>query len=128
MNPPPLVCVVDPDPAVRRRVAEVLGALGAQVEGYATAREFMARLPHAIPVCVIAEARLPDLPGLALLQELRARGLALPVILLAGDADVLAAVTAMRAGALDYIEKPFIDRALVAQVGPILELDGKQPH
>ncbi|MBS0376360.1 MAG: response regulator [Proteobacteria bacterium] len=124
----PLVCVVDPDAASRRRVATLLGSLGAAVESFATARAFLARLPRAMPVCLIAEARLPDMSGLALLQELRARGLGIPTILLAADADVGAAVEAMRAGALDFIEKPLIDRALVTQVAPILEDDGHRAH
>jgi two-component system response regulator FixJ len=124
----PLVCIVDPDLAVQRSITSLLTALGARVECCATARELLARLPSDIPVCVIAEARLPDLTGLALLQELRARGLKIPVILLSSDADVTSAVGAMRAGALDFIEKPYIDRALVAQVGPILELDAQRAH
>ena len=128
MSPPPLVCVVDPDPAVRRSVAKLLRSLGAQVEGYATAREFLAQLPTAIPSCLIAEAQLPDMPGLTLLQELRGRGLDTPVILLSSEADVTSAVAAMRAGALDFIEKPYIDRALAAQVGSILELDAQRAH
>ena len=123
-----LVCVVDPDPAVRRSVAALLRALGAEVEGYATAREFLARLPTAVPVCVVAESRLPDMSGIALLQELRARGLHIPTILLSADADVSGAVHAMRAGALDFIEKPYIDRALVTQVAPILDVDGRHSH
>ncbi len=123
-----VVSVVDPDANVRRSVAKLLRALGAQIEEFATAREFLDRLPTTIPVVLIAEARLPDMPGLTLLQELRARGLEMPVILLSSDADVTSAVTAMRAGALDFIEKPFIDRALVAQLSPLLELDGKPAH
>jgi two-component system response regulator FixJ len=123
-----LVCVVDPDPAVRRSVGALLRALGAEVEGYATAREFLARLPTAVPVCVVAESRLPDMSGIALLQELRARGLRIPTILMSADADVSGAVTAMRAGALDFIEKPYIDRALVTQVAPILDVDGHRNH
>ncbi len=123
-----LVCVVDPDPAVRRSVGALLRALGAVVEGYATAREFLARLPTAMPVCVVAESRLPDMSGIALLQELRARGLKIPTILLSGDADVTGAVTAMRSGALDFIEKPYIDRALVTLVAPILDVDGRPAH
>jgi FixJ family two-component response regulator len=123
-----LVCVVDPDPDVRRNVGALLRALGAEVEGFATAREFLARLPSEMPVCVVAESRLPDMSGLALLQELRARGLRIPTILLSQDADVAGAVTAMRAGALDFIEKPYIDRALVTQVASILDVDGQRPH
>jgi FixJ family two-component response regulator len=123
-KPAPLICVVDPDAATRRSVAALLHALGADVEGYATAREFLARLPSAVPVCVIADAHLPDMSGIALLQELRARGHRIPTILLSTDGDVTGAVDAMRAGALDFIEKPYIDRALVTQVAPILDVDG----
>ncbi len=123
-----LVCVIDPDPAVRQSVAALLRALGAEVEGFATAREFLAQLPTAVPVCVIAESRLPDMSGLALLYELKARGLKIPTILLSADADVSGAVTAMRAGAVDFIEKPYIDRALVTQVAPILDVDGHRNH
>ena len=123
-----LVCVVDPDAAVRRSVAVLLRPLGASVEGYATAREFLARLPSAVPVCVVVESGLPDMPGIALLQELRARGLNIPTILLSAEADVKGAVSAMRAGALDFIEKPYIDRALVTQVAPILDVDGQHSH
>jgi FixJ family two-component response regulator len=127
-RPAALVCVVDPDAAVRRSVAELLRPLGAQVAGYATAREFLARLPDAVPACLVAESRLPDMSGIALLQELKARGLGIPTILLSADGDVRGAVTAMRAGALDFIEKPYIDRALVTQVAPILEVDDRRPH
>jgi FixJ family two-component response regulator len=123
-----LVCVVDPDPATRRSVAALLRALGAEVEGFATAREFLAHLSTAVPACVVAESRLPDMSGIALLQELRARGLRIPTILLSADADVSAAVIAMRAGALDFIEKPYIDRALATQVAPILDVDGQRNH
>jgi two-component system, LuxR family, response regulator FixJ len=123
-----LVCVVDPDSATRRSVAALLSALGAQVEGYATAREFLARLTTAVPVCVVADSRLPDMSGIALLQELRARGLGIPTILLSADADVNGAVSAMRAGAVDFVEKPYIDRALVTQVAPILDVDGRRNH
>ena len=124
----PLVCLVDPDPMVQRSVKKLLKALGAVIEVFPSARDLLARLPDGIPACIITEARLPDMTGLALLQELRARGLNIPVILLSSDADVSSAVTAMRAGALDFIEKPYIDRALVAQVGPILELDANRTH
>jgi FixJ family two-component response regulator len=122
----PLVCVVDADREVRDHVRALLGSLGADARGYATACEFLATLSTAVPVCVVADAHLPDLSGLALLRELRARGLQIPIILLATDADIPVAVTAMRAGAVDFIEKPYIDRALVTQVAPILGLDDRR--
>jgi FixJ family two-component response regulator len=124
----PLVFVADPDASVQRSVKSLLSAIGARVEVFATARDLLERLSGAIPACVIAEARLPDLPGLALLQELRDRGHSVPVILLSSDADVTSAVHAMRAGAIDFIEKPYIDRALVAQVAPLLDVEPRRAH
>ena len=122
---PRLVCVVDADPEVRRNVRTLLTTLGADTRGYATAREFLASLSTEVPVCVVADMHLPDLSGIELLEQLRARDLHVPTILLATDADIAAAVTAIRAGAIDFIEKPYIDRALVAQVVPILGLDDR---
>ena len=134
-SPPPdprlsdaVVCVVDPDPAARRHVATLLAPLGARVEGHASAQEFLARLAGGLPACLIVDSRLPDLTAPALLQALRARGLSIPTIVLAADADVGAAVAAMRAGALDYMEKPHIDRALLARVAAILDDDERRPH
>jgi two-component system response regulator FixJ len=124
----PLVCLVDPDPATQRDVQALLATLGAELRVYGDARDFLASLPREVPVCVIAESRLPDLTGLALLQELRARGLRIPTILLSSAGDVTGAVAAMRAGALDFVEKPFIDRVLVSLVVPILNLDARRGH
>ncbi|HXQ64595.1 MAG TPA: response regulator [Steroidobacteraceae bacterium] len=120
-----LVCVVDADPEARRKVQVLLSALGAEARGYATAREFLATLATDVPVCVVADAHLPDLSGLELLEQVRARGLQIPTILLSTDAEIAAAVTAIRAGAIDFIEKPYIDRALVTHVAPILGLDDR---
>ena len=119
----PIVCIVAPDAGLREGVTAVLTRLGAGVRAFGTAREFLASLAEAMPACVIADSQLPDMTGLALLQELRARGLALPTILLASEADISGAVTAMRAGAVDVIEKPYLDRVLALQVAPLLGLD-----
>ena len=116
----PLVGVVASDADLRSSVGAVLERLGAAVHSFGSAREFLADLAVAVPVCVVADSELPDMSGLALLQELRARGLAIPTILLASAADISGAVTAMRAGAVDVIEKPCIDRTLAAQVAPLL--------
>jgi two-component system response regulator FixJ len=124
----PLVCLIDPDPATQRDVHALLATLGAELRVYGNAREFLASLPREVPVCVIAESRLPDLTGLALLQELQARGLRIPTILLSSTGDVTGAVAAMRAGALDFIEKPYIERVLVSLVVTILNLDATRGH
>lgn len=120
----PVVCVVDADPAVRESVRALLGTIGAEVRGYARGHDLLDALHGgAAPACIVADLGLPDIGGLALLGELRARGLRVPTILLSTEADVSSAVSAMRAGALDFIEKPYIDRALLNQVAPLLRYD-----
>jgi two-component system response regulator FixJ len=120
----PVVCVVDADPAVRESVRALLGTLGAEVRGYARGHELLDALDNgAAPACIIADLALPDIGGLALLGELRARGVRVPTILLSTEADVSSAVSAMRAGALDFVEKPYIDRALLNQVAPLLRYE-----
>jgi FixJ family two-component response regulator len=123
-----LVCVVDPDPAARRSIATLLAPLGARVEGYSTAHELLARLARGAPACLIVESRLPDMGAPALLQAIKARGISIPTIVLAIDDDVGSAVAAIRAGALDYMEKPHIDRALLTRVAAILEDDERRTH
>ena len=123
-----LVAVVDPDATVRRRIVALLHALGADVADCATAAEFLAGPATRLPVCLLAENRLPDMSGFELLKELRARGLSIPTILMSDDADVTVAVNAIRCGAIDFIEKPHIDRALVTRVAPILDVDDRHTH
>jgi FixJ family two-component response regulator len=121
-----LVCVVDADPAVRESVRALLGTIGAEVRGYARGHDLLDALDAgAQPACLVVDLGLPDIGGLALLGELRARGLRVPAILLSTEADVSSAVSAMRAGALDFIEKPYIDRALLNQVAPLLGYDDR---
>ncbi|MCZ8132435.1 MAG: response regulator [Steroidobacteraceae bacterium] len=116
-----LVCVADGDAGVREGVRALLGTLGADVHGYATGGELLASLEVELPACVIADVSLPDMSGLELMAELRRRGIRVPTILLSSDAEVSGAVDAMRAGALDFIEKPYVDRALLNQVAPLLK-------
>jgi two-component system, LuxR family, response regulator FixJ len=116
--PPPggSVFVVDEDEGVERSFKLLLGLLYLEMESFHSAEEFLARLPHRTPDCLIAEVYLPGMSGIDLLRELRARGLRIPVILMATHANVPLAVEAMQLGALDFIEKPFVDRVLVSRV------------
>lgn len=120
---PALVYVVDADPRVRASVCSLLAQLGADVRAFATAADALDGIERAHPSCLIVDSHLPDLGGLELLHLLRERGLRVPTILLSKDDDVSFAVAAMRAGAIDFIEKPFVDRALLNQVAPLLALD-----
>jgi two-component system response regulator FixJ len=117
-----LVCIVDPDAALAQRLSELLAAAGAQVRVFGSGAALLAEAAIR-PACVISELRLPDMTGIELIGALRARQVQAPVILLAGDGDVAAAVAAMRAGALDFIEKPHVDRLLAWHVRRLLEND-----
>jgi FixJ family two-component response regulator len=121
--PLPIVCLADPDAALTRRLADLFEALGTRVRVYASGQEL---LDEFVPgtLCVIAEARLPDMTGTELIGSLRRQDPGVPVILLASDGDVADAVAAMRAGALDFIEKPHVDRLLVWRLRHLLEKDG----
>ena len=118
---PVTVCVVDPDAALTDRLNALFTAMGAVVRRYATGRALLDDIGTDVPACVISEMRLPDMSGLELQQELRRRSLALPLILMSRDGDVSAAVAAMRAGALDFVEKPQVDQLLAWHVHRLLD-------
>lgn len=112
----PTVYVVDADAAVREGLSALLAENRVTVRTFASAEAFLAELPAADRGCLIVEVHLPGMDGLELLERLRARGRRLPVIVLASCSDVPTAVRAMRSGALDFIDKPFIDRVLLNRV------------
>ena len=118
----PAVCIADPDEALTRRLADLLETLGTEVHAYPSGQALLSDLRPGT-ICVIAEASLPDMTGIELIGSLKTRLPGVPVIVLAADGDVAAAVAAMRAGALDFIEKPHVDRLLAWRIRHLLEND-----
>ena len=117
---PHVVHVVDDDGAVRHAIRAVLEAAGASVEEFATAEAFLAdHRPGG--GCLLVDAYMPGMSGLALLERLQADGCALPAIMITGNSDVPVAVAAMKAGALDFIEKPIDAADLVARIARAIE-------
>lgn len=115
------VSVVERDPAVRDGLRSLLSTLDVQVNVFDCAEAFLEGLKEqTTPVCVITAVDLPRLSGLDLLDQLAERGLRIPTIMLADHSDVPMAVRAMRAGAIDFIEKPFVDRLLLNRVMKVL--------
>ena len=110
------VYVVDGDQSVLDGVRSLLGTLGVEVRCFLSAEQFLDTVNFDTPGCVVTELHLPGISGLELQKDLRKRGVDYPVIVMASDADVPIAVHAMQLGALDFIEKPFIDRVLIARV------------
>ena len=112
----PLVYVIDSDPAVRSGLATLICALDVDVATCASAEEFFDALDPLRAACVVTEAHLPGMSGTQLQQELAARHLNVGVIMIAADSDVPLAVRAMRHGAIDFIEKPFVEGVLLRRI------------
>lgn len=108
-----LVYLVDDDDAVRRSAGFMLRTSGFDVEAFSSGVDFLKRVKNAEPGCILLDVRMPGMDGLEVQRELNAQGIALPVIVLTGHGDVNVAVAAMKAGALDFIEKPFEKSVLV---------------
>lgn len=109
-----LVYVVDDDEAVRDSMRWLLEANGFRVSSFASAEEFLACLPDPEPIaCLLLDVRMPGMSGLELHEELTRRGSTLPLIFITGHGDVPMAVSAVKKGAADFIEKPFGDREIL---------------
>lgn len=116
MTAEPIVHIVDDDPAVRESVAFLLSTAGFDVRAYESAEALLDRAPALEPGCIVTDIRMPAMDGLDLIAELHRRGVHRQIIVITGHGDVPLAVEAMKAGAQDFIEKPFDDETLLAAV------------
>jgi len=116
-----VVHIVDDDEAVRQSLAFLLSSAGLAVRLYDSATAFLAGLASVKGGCLITDMRMPDMTGLELLHALKARACGLPAIVITGHGDVALAVEAMKAGAVDFIEKPFDEEAILHAVQAALE-------
>lgn len=106
--------LVDDDAAVRRSASFMLRTLGHVVKTYGSGAEFLEAAGDAVPGCVLLDVRMPEMDGLEVQKALKDRGILLPVIVMTGHGDVGVAVQAMKAGAIDFIEKPFEKAVLMS--------------
>jgi two-component system response regulator FixJ len=116
-----VVHVVDDDAAVRSSLRFLLESAGIAVETHATAEAVLRAVETLRAGCVLTDVRMPGLDGIALQRRLQEAGYRIPVIVMTGHGDVPTAVQAMKDGALDFLEKPFDDEALLAAVRRALE-------
>ncbi len=123
-----VVHLIDDDDAVRQSLAFALTAAGLAVRAYASASVFLDALPGLQPGCVVSDIRMPGVDGLALQRRLSELRINLPVIIMTGHGDVRLAVEAMKAGAVDFIEKPFDDEVLLAAISVALGRYEKNGH
>ena len=117
---PPIVYVVDDDPAVRGAICFLVSSLGYASRAFACAQALLEALDEARPACLVRDVRLPGLSGLALQRELGLRQSVAKVIFISGHGDIPKAVRAVRAGAIDFIEKPFDDQVLLDRIAEAL--------
>lgn len=119
--PPEIVHVVDDDEAARDSLAFLLQSVGYSVKTYAAAAALLAEPPALAAGCLITDLRMPEIDGLQLLRELKKRQIEMPVLIITGHGDIPLAVEAMRAGAVNFLQKPFDDQALLAAVRSAFE-------
>lgn len=115
----PTVHVIDDDDNVSWAIATLLEAAGMRTRTYTSARDFLDSLPYiewTTSECILTDIRMPEKDGLELLRDLRQRGCLYPVIVMTAHGDIATAVRSMKAGASDFIEKPFDDNALISMI------------
>src|SRR5262249_45948350 len=120
-EPDPVVFVVDDDLSLRHALANLLRSVGLRVETFGSAREFLTGQRPDAPGCLVLDVRLPGLSGLDLQRELAAAQIDLPIIFITGYGDIPMTVRAMKAGAVEFLSKPFRDQDLLDAIRQALE-------
>lgn len=126
MTPPSTVFLIDDDQAVRDAVGLLLRSGGLVVATFPDAASFLAAGVLNQPGCLVLDVRMPGMSGLDLQKQLNAQGCRLPILFMTGHGDVPMAIRAMKAGAFDFIEKPFQGEVLLERVRAALALDGRE--
>jgi two-component system response regulator FixJ len=120
------IALIEDDEAALESLRLLLEGRGLAVRGFASAEAFMASLPEYAAACVVSDVRMPGMSGLDLLRALKARGRAVPVILITGHGDITMAVSAMKEGAFDFVEKPYDADRLIAGIETALAAEQVQ--
>jgi FixJ family two-component response regulator len=118
-----IVFVVDDDSSIREAIKSLISLVGLRVETFASAQEFLQYERPDLPGCVVLDVELPGLSGLDLQQELAAHGIKLPIIFITGYGDIPMSVRAMKAGATEFLTKPFRDQDLLDAIHQAVEHD-----
>ncbi len=118
-----MVFVVDDDQSVREALSGLIRSVGLNVETYASAHEYLRRQPQQSPACLVLDVRMPGLSGLDLQRELAKQGREIPIIFVTAHGDIPMTVKAMKAGAAEFLSKPFRDQDLLDAIGQALARD-----
>lgn len=119
----PIVYVVDDDKSMREALASLIRSVGLRVEPFASAQAFLRSARPDLPACLVLDVRLPEVSGLELQQALNAANDRIPIVFITGHGDIPMSVRAMKAGAVEFLTKPFADRDLLDAVRQALALD-----
>src|SRR3984893_18465797 len=120
---PPIVFVVDDDPPVRRAIKRLIGSAGLQVELFGSAQEFLESRRADAPSCLVLDIKLPGINGLDFQRQLAEAGIRIPIVFISGHGDIPMTVRAMKAGAVEFLTKPFRDQDLLDAIEVALERD-----
>jgi FixJ family two-component response regulator len=118
-----VVFVIDDDPSMRGALEDLVSTVGLEVRVFAAPQEFLQSKPPDAPGCLVLDVRLPGMSGLTFHEELAKKGLALPVIFITGHGDIAMSVRAMKAGAVEFLSKPFHDQDLLDAIHAAIERD-----
>jgi FixJ family two-component response regulator len=121
--PEPIVFIVDDDPSVREALTALFRSIGLRVQTFPSAQAFLEHPRPDAPACLILDVRLPGLNGLELQRELRRSADDIPIIFITGHGDIPMSVRAMKAGAVEFLPKPFRDQDLLDAIGLALKRD-----
>jgi FixJ family two-component response regulator len=121
-----VVFVIDDDPSMRLALEDLVTTVGLEVRAFAAPQEFLQSKPPDATGCLVLDVRLPGMSGLTLQKELAKAGLALPVIFITGHGDIPMSVRAMKAGAVEFLTKPFHDQDLLDAIHAAIEHDRKR--
>jgi two-component system response regulator FixJ len=124
----PVVHIVDDDDGVRQSLAFLLSSAGIAVRVYDSASAFLDGFDEVQSGCLVTDMRMPEMTGIELLHRLKERAPCLPAIVITGHGDVPLAVEAMKAGAVDFIEKPFDEEAIISAVQAALQKGGEDDN
>ena len=119
----PIVYVIDDDPAMRDAIDTLARSVGLPVEAFGSTREFLERWQRGRPSCLVLDIRLPGRSGLDFQQQLMQSGIHIPIIFITGHGDIPMSVRAMKAGAIEFLTKPFRDQDLLDAIHVALEKD-----
>jgi len=117
--------VVDDDASVRKSLSRVISQAGYRVEAYTSSREFLARVPGPGPSCLVLDVRMPGITGLELQQTLAGAVHEMPIVFITGHGDIPMSVKAMKAGAVDFLTKPFVRKDLLDAIARAVAKDAR---